>query len=295
MSSHDSSSVSSTSPVSTAPAQPAPARRRNKQACDQCRIKKAKCNSEFPCHSCISSDLKCSYTTPKKKRGIPTGYLQKLEKTADRLLDLIGLFLESDPTAEQRLVEMATLLTQDSNKSTSRYKKNLQNSELLNVLQLNDLDLTVIRSCLKKTESKDYRMLATKPENRPAQTASNVTATEEPPANNQLTSLGHSSGFDVLFLANFQKLQLSSSNFNINEWKLRLFPFNMAEILDVYFTFFHAIFPMVNKTDLIRLAHSPDANKKSPQSVLLWTATFMAYNHMTGRSKIGRASCRERV
>lgn len=302
MSQVDTSSLFSVSPSSLNTASPTnapatstvtskPKGRRNKRACDLCRLKKAKCDAEFPCRTCEASDLKCSYSTPKRKRGIPTGYLQKMEKTADRLLNLLGLLLEEDAHAEQKLLEMARKLkSNDSPECHERYKQNLQKSEVLDVLELNDLNLTVIRSGLKKTESKDYRVQASESRmtisNSKAKVISDSLSLPEltGTVDNQMTCLGPSSGFDVLFLATFQKLQLSKNNFTISAWKLRLFPFSIAEILDVYFTFFHAIFPMVNKTDLIRLAHSPGADKKSAQSVLLWTATFVAYNHMCDRS-----------
>lgn len=260
--------------------------RRNKQACDQCRIKKAKCNSGLPCKACKQNHMRCTYSSPKKKRGIPTGYLQNLEKSTDRLLNLLGIYLESEPNGEQILIDLAVRLASSSGKMNAQYKRHLQNSKILEILDLQEIDLTLIRSGLKKSESKDYRVLASQPITTITKTTTVTTMTtvENSTEKQVTTSLGPSSGFDSLVLSTFQKLQLSKSTFDVKNWKSHLAPFSLTEILDSYFTYIHSILPMVNRTDMIRLIHSDDTSIKSSANVLLWSAVFIAFNQMRNQS-----------
>lgn len=56
-------------------------KRRVKQACDYCRLKKAKCDGKTPvCSTCVSNSEECTYTQSSKRRGLPTGYTHDLEK-----------------------------------------------------------------------------------------------------------------------------------------------------------------------------------------------------------------------
>lgn len=272
--------------------------RRNKQACDQCRGKKAKCDAGLPCQPCKQAHIRCSYSTPKKKRGIPTGYLQNLEKTADRLLNLLGMYLESEPEGESILSGLATRLASSSDQVNARYKRQLQDSKVLNILDLTDLDLTVIKSGLNKYESKDYRVLASQPStagvktspkspisNAPSPLSVLSHALGRPLDRHQITNLGPTSGFDSVELSTFQKLHLSQTRFDVNAWKAHLAPFSLTEILDSYFTYIHSILPMVDRTDLIRLVHSEDISAKSSTTILLWSVMFIAFNQMNGRVK----------
>lgn len=57
---------------------------RARQACERCRMKKAKCNGEFPCSRCINSDHLCTVAAHKKphyKEYLPAGYVEALEQS----------------------------------------------------------------------------------------------------------------------------------------------------------------------------------------------------------------------
>lgn len=57
-----------------------PKRQRVSRACDQCRSKKDKCDGVQPvCSTCISLCRACTYKSNPKKRGLPTGYIRTLE------------------------------------------------------------------------------------------------------------------------------------------------------------------------------------------------------------------------
>lgn len=57
-----------------------PKRQRVSRACDQCRSKKDKCDGVQPaCSTCVSLCRPCTYKSNPKKRGLPTGYIRTLE------------------------------------------------------------------------------------------------------------------------------------------------------------------------------------------------------------------------
>ncbi len=54
---------------------------RVRQACDYCRTKKAKCDGALPvCSTCSALLEVCTYTTSRKRRGLPSGYTHELER-----------------------------------------------------------------------------------------------------------------------------------------------------------------------------------------------------------------------
>ncbi|KAI9744254.1 MAG: hypothetical protein M1818_002406 [Claussenomyces sp. TS43310] len=56
-------------------------RKRVSQACDRCRSRKDKCDGAKPvCSTCAAHDQVCSYDPSTKKRGLPEGYVRGLEK-----------------------------------------------------------------------------------------------------------------------------------------------------------------------------------------------------------------------
>lgn len=58
-----------------------PPKKRVSQACDSCRSRKAKCDGKLPtCSGCAANPGKCVYSTPKKRRGLPSGYTHDLER-----------------------------------------------------------------------------------------------------------------------------------------------------------------------------------------------------------------------
>jgi hypothetical protein len=72
-------------------------RQRINQACDQCRKRKSKCDGAQPtCSTCDNLGKVCTYGTPVKKRGLPTGYVRGIEA-------LLGLFQQFLPNGEYTL------------------------------------------------------------------------------------------------------------------------------------------------------------------------------------------------
>ncbi|OKL57515.1 hypothetical protein UA08_06913 [Talaromyces atroroseus] len=72
-------------------------RQRINQACDQCRKRKSKCDGGQPsCSTCDNLGKGCTYGTPVRKRGLPTGYVRGIEA-------LLGLFQQFLPNGEYTL------------------------------------------------------------------------------------------------------------------------------------------------------------------------------------------------
>ncbi|CUM67408.1 uncharacterized protein PRCAT00005102001 [Priceomyces carsonii] len=68
-------------------------RKRVRQACYFCRSKKSKCDGAQPtCSSCRKEGTKCTYP-PIKKRGLPTGRLQELEKKLQLYEGILGYLI----------------------------------------------------------------------------------------------------------------------------------------------------------------------------------------------------------
>lgn len=69
---------------------PAPKRQRVSRACDQCRAAREKCDGIQPlCFPCASQNRQCSWQEPKKKRGVQTGYIRTLELALGWIFDKI--------------------------------------------------------------------------------------------------------------------------------------------------------------------------------------------------------------
>ncbi|KAI8642223.1 fungal-specific transcription factor domain-containing protein [Parasitella parasitica] len=68
-------------------------RTRISRACDACRRKKIKCDTNGAgntCKNCKSSKLECTYNDSAKKRGPPKGYIEVLENRLKRMEQILG-------------------------------------------------------------------------------------------------------------------------------------------------------------------------------------------------------------
>lgn len=262
-----------------------PRRRRNKHACDQCRTKKAKCDGALPCGPCVNSNLSCAYSTPKK-RGIPSGYLEKLEKTNDRLLNILALVTRSMENGEeyvQSLVAQWGNSGGDDDKSTDSAPRKVLSDEFLDAIQV---PILTYMSAHKHSGS-------TGNSGAPASGATNTSgqpssgrapSIEDQSDTEEVLDFGPSSGFDNSFIASFERLHLTQPTFNIESWSRLVKPYNMMELLEYYFAYFHSLFPMVDKQALIKLAENTSTEektvKKSAQTCMLWSAAILGYHYV---------------
>ncbi|POR36279.1 Uncharacterized protein TPAR_03537 [Tolypocladium paradoxum] len=77
-------------------------RQRVSLACDGCRAAREKCDGGRPqCGTCVSQNRACSYTPASKKRGVQTGYLRTIELSLAWLFDQV-------PASEEALSRLLT-------------------------------------------------------------------------------------------------------------------------------------------------------------------------------------------
>jgi hypothetical protein len=289
---------------------------RNRHACDACRRKRIKCCGTMPCVACVSADITCTYT-PTKKRGIPTGFLQKLESSNEKLIGFVSLLLESLDDNNKKIVYNIAGRVANEPSSDTRKRCAQHRSQIMAMLDLEDFDEVPQRSALALSgsvagseaglESSTLQFLrnSSSPEslgmfNNAAleelasarsridditTTSNNNNNNVEDPnpttANSELRFMGPSSGFDVSFSASFARLRLSSVSFDISTWKSLITPYSAMDLLDTFFSYTHTAIPMVDKSQLVQLLYSADANKKSGAGCLLWTAIMMGLNHLS--------------
>ncbi|KAK9420577.1 hypothetical protein SUNI508_06317 [Seiridium unicorne] len=137
-----------TSSVDDAPAEaevpPAPKRQRVSRACDQCRAAREKCDGIQPlCFPCASQNRQCSWEEPKKKRGVQTGYIRTLELS-------LGWIFDKIPGSEEALHGLLTheggqgralLVGKDTsagNRLHRRWRKSIVHQEIERVLSGGD-------------------------------------------------------------------------------------------------------------------------------------------------------------
>lgn len=239
-------------------------RRRNKHSCDQCRSKKGKCDGNLPCYSCASNELNCTYSAPKK-RGIPPGYLEKLEKSNERLFRALSLLVNSVQGGDAAIKDVANQLNQlDSNSDEGRLLYD-DSRWLLELLNIEDC-VPSVRKRGRDEHSKD------KDPSKEREGSSQTPV----PESVEFRSLGPSSGFDDTFIANFERLQLTHSTFDVERWKGVIAPYSPKQMLDNFFIHIHPAFPMVDKNGMLAFSLG-EAQKKTCRSCLYWTLVFIGF------------------
>lgn len=101
-------------------------RQRVSRACDQCRAAREKCDGIQPlCFPCVSQNRACTYEANPKKRGVQTGYIKTLEVALAWLFDKV-------PGCEESLENLlmheggqgqSLLVGKDSEKSNRLHKR----------------------------------------------------------------------------------------------------------------------------------------------------------------------------
>lgn len=115
------------------------------QACDRCRIKKIKCDGQYPCHNCSKIGFECKTSDKLTRRAFPKGYTENLEKKLkeveeeNRLLKMkYGVKDESfaDGQNNQSILNQNNQTNNQNNQNVS----SLQNVNLPNVNLKNEFN-----------------------------------------------------------------------------------------------------------------------------------------------------------
>lgn len=223
-------------------------RNRTRHSCDQCRIKKAKCDGSHPCKGCQNTGAVCSYTE-LRPRGIQRGYLHKLQRVNDNLIAFLGLYLKDDPEVYSVLERLEVL-----------------NSEERRKLE-------------KAIPSRVYEKLVEEaPKTLNEVNGGNQSQEQDEGPDQEPRFLGFSSGFDDPFHSSVRGLHMNHQVTDFAECRKLIDPAKPMDLLDIYFAYFHPSYPMVDKRDIIKTAMSGTSNISSGKNCLLWTVLIYGWN-----------------
>ncbi|KAJ0122539.1 quinic acid utilization activator [Diaporthe amygdali] len=249
-------------------------RQRVSRACDQCRAAREKCDGIQPlCFPCVSQNRACTYEANPKKRGVQTGYIKTLEVALAWLFDKV-------PGCEESLENLlmheggqgqSLLVGKDSEKS-NRLHKRWRRSKVHRGI---DRILSGGEVSQPRPESDDGDSDAEQ-----ANKASILTHSQTPSAGPEPPS-ARSDGLIVADVSGTLFLPP-------NHWRL----------LDIYFSYTHCWFPILEKQDLLKTvylysAEGIDVQRTSPASAAhaeLWAAMALASYQNVSSAKLSAHS-----
>ncbi|KAI1748889.1 fungal-specific transcription factor domain-containing protein [Xylaria castorea] len=282
----------------------APKRQRVSRACDQCRAAREKCDGIQPlCFPCASQNRPCSWKEPKKKRGVQTGYIRTLEMA-------LGWIFDKIPESENSLHGLLTheggqgrllLAGKDvaaGNRLHRRWRKSTVHEEIERVLS-GDTASTANDSTPGGESDEDgpegdsFAPQDTKSASNISEPTGPLKSERELPDRTQPSSQWHedpatSKGSDADLLISPTNLQSprsqrpSTVGLPSNHWRL----------LDIYFSYTHIWFPILEKHELLKTGYSYSdeglrITRDTPGSAghaELWAALALAsYQEMASR------------
>ncbi|KAI3394607.1 hypothetical protein diail_2530 [Diaporthe ilicicola] len=246
-------------------------RQRVSRACDQCRAAREKCDGIQPlCFPCVSQNRACTYEANPKKRGVQTGYIKTLEVALAWLFDKV-------PGCEESLENLlmheggqgqSLLVGKDSEKSNrlhKRWRRSKVHRGIDRILSGGDASQPPPESddVDSDSEQADKASIVTH-----GQTPS---AAPEPPSTTRIDGQVISGMPGPLLLPP-------------NHWRL----------LDIYFSYTHCWFPILEKQDLLKTvylysAEGIDVQRGSPASAAhaeLWAAMALASYQNVSSAKL---------
>lgn len=225
-----------------------PKRQRVSRACDQCRAAREKCDGIQPqCHPCLSQNRPCTYQVSPKKRGVQTGYIRTLE------IALAWLF-EKVPGAEDAL---ATLLAHEAGRG-----------QLLLAAKEGGGNDRLHRRWRKSRIHKGIdRILSGEevPSQMPDETPSSE-STSEPEAELRCKSSAPNVPTDTPHISSSSPERLALRHqpcppgtghaSHAGTSQLPGLPSNHWRLLDIYFSYTHSWFPIVDRQALLKTYYS---------------------------------------
>lgn len=224
----------------------APKRQRVSRACDQCRGAREKCDGIQPrCFPCASQNRQCSWEEPKKKRGVQTGYIRTLEMA-------LGWIFDKIPGSEDALHGLITheggqgrvmLVGKDSsagNRLHRRWQKSKVHQEIDRVLSGGDAApaKTEKHSALEDSDSAADTEMPPRPASMP------LMSSVLPPTDG-LPPLG----------GNDPTAQPDTCSLAVPLATVKLPP-RCWRLLDVYFSYTHCWFPVLDKVSVLKTSYS---------------------------------------
>ncbi|KEY73534.1 hypothetical protein S7711_03697 [Stachybotrys chartarum IBT 7711] len=239
---------------------PAPAKKRRVSlACNSCRAAREKCDGRRPhCGTCVANKRTCTYPPASKKRGLKTGYLRTIELSLAWIFDQV-------PGSEKAL---RNLLTRNDGRDGAKFLKKE--------------DAAAARLHKRWSKSQVHKDIARllSDGGPPVPDSSEESDTEGdggeiPPIDASIVDqLPRTDAVQQAFLT---ALPISGST---DPTSLRL-PSHWRRLLDIYLSYTHCWFPILDHNALVHTASSYNYNAK-PKSTLpschaeLWAALAVA-------------------
>lgn len=215
-------------------------RQRVSRACDQCRAAREKCDGIQPaCFPCVSQNRQCTFSSPPKKRGVQTGYIKTLE------VGLAWLF-EKVPGCEEALENLLMhqggqgqnlLVGNETDKAVrmhKRWRKSKVHKEIDRILSGGDVSQ---QRRDKSSPSGDESETEQSEKTSRAPEFSTPTPGSAQPAHG---TAPRPSDQPEPFACEPKPIRLPP-----NHWRL----------LDIYFSYTHCWFPILEKQDLLKTVY----------------------------------------
>lgn len=238
----------------TSSSAPPAKRQRVSRACDQCRAAREKCDGIQPlCFPCVSQNRPCTYAANPKKRGVQTGYIKTLEVALAWLFDKVpgcedaldNLLLHEGGQGQNLLVGKDS---EKANRLHKRWRRSKVHRDIDRILSGGN----VSQSRIEKSSPSDDG------ESDPEQSE----RLSQPVHGRAAKSV---KGRSTPAFAS-RVIQLPSTH-----WRL----------LDVYFSYTHCWYPILERHDLLKTVnsypdHGLDSQTVSAAHAELWAALALA-------------------
>lgn len=235
---------STTSPADSNANASAPAKRqRVSRACDQCRAAREKCDGKQPmCFPCVFQNRSCTYVSNPKKRGVQTGYIKTLEVALAWLFDKVP---GTEDALETLLMHdggqgQSLLVGKESGKSNrlhKRWRKSKVQREIDHILSGGHI--SQVRADKSSPSDNDE---------------SDTPRSDKPPLSkkqDQTPTEASTPSMNAPFSTSCYGNESSSTTSNIIQ-----LPSGHWRLLDIYFSYTHCWFPILEKQDLLKSVYS---------------------------------------
>ncbi|ROW04709.1 hypothetical protein VMCG_04859 [Cytospora schulzeri] len=262
-------------------------RQRVSRACDQCRAAREKCDGKQPvCFPCAFQKRACTYQSNPKKRGVQTGYIKTLEVALAWLFDKVpgtedaleNLLMHDGDQGQSLLVGKES---ERSNRLHKRWRKSKVQKEIERIL------------------SGGHASQARADKSSPSDNDESDTAhSEKASAPIKVQDCNPSAGLGLSVNGSSSRLGDRHGGSPTTS-KVTQLPPGHWRLLDIYFSYTHCWFPILDKQDLLKTVYLYPAeglnisctSTASASHAELWAALALAsYQDAASAKPIARSA-----
>lgn len=260
-----------------------PPKKRVSQACSRCRSRKDKCDGKKPtCSACADVDEVCVYDSATKKRGLPEGYVRGLEK-------LWGISLRKTDGLEATILKIIETSDTDPHSLAKIWNDKEGNETLVETWRRSkvyqELDRLLPLLDLSDDKPGKRRRIDTAPSQRLEEIPNRLPSIQahfgEEQNPSPTSTLGHPNDTFATAQENFGS-KFSTIPRDITIRSTLALPERTWNLIDVYFSYTHCWFPIIEKHELLRLSYqysqieSASSPHKSGGLAVLWAVLAYA-------------------